>query len=231
MMIPPSFVCRQDARRRLKVAQGGFSILEILVVVGIMTVMIGLVLGSSGAINGSQGMTAVQQVTAMCDLARARSMRGEGTVLLAFSTGKGSLTSEPFRSAILCAEDLSTEEADDYIAISEWFHLPAGYVFTNISAANLSAGVNVFSDPEALRMVTLPGSVEKVELPCVGFGSLGEIVFPEPDSAAQESLLVAVAEGTAGTDGPRSRFGGVHVPEDCRWIALRRNSGAPMILP
>lgn len=231
MMIPPSFVCRQSSFHRHKARQGGFSILEMLVVVGIMALMLGLVLGGTGAINGSQGMTAMQQVNAMCDLARARSMRGDGTVLLAFATLEGSPTSEPFRSAILCAEDMTTDDPDDYVAISEWFHLPAGYVFSTADAASPAAGVNVLSATDATRLIKLPGSDQKMALPCVGFGTLGEVVFPESDSSAQESLLVAIAEGFAGPDGPRSRSGGVHRADECRWLALRRNSGSPMILP
>lgn len=231
MTIPPSFVCRQTSYGRLKVRPNGFSMLEILVVVGVMTLMVGLVLGSTGAINGTQGMTAVQQVTAMCDLARARSMRGEGTVLLAFANGDNGPVGEPYRSAIICAEDLTTEEPDDYVPISEWYHLPAGYVFCKVAPAAAEAGVNALIVPNAERLIKLSGNSSLAGLPSIGFGSLGEVVFPEQDSTESESLLIAVAEGQATRDGPRSKSGGDHRPEECRWLALRRNSGSPMILP
>lgn len=211
--------------------QNGFSMLEILVVIGVMTFMVGLVLGSTGAINGTQGMTAMHQVTAMCDLARSRSLRGEGTILLAFAAKNSGTTGQPYRSAILCAEDATTEDPEDYVAISEWYHLPAGYVFTNIEAASESAGGNIFKLTNASRKIKLPGTMDLVELPCIGFGSLGEVVIPEPDTNTLESMLIAIAEGQADVDGPLTRKGGTHVPEECRWIAVRRNSGSPMILP
>ncbi|HEY1081767.1 MAG TPA: hypothetical protein VGE29_05865 [Prosthecobacter sp.] len=230
MLIHPSFQCRPQPGARSQ----GFSILEILVVVGVMLLMVGLILGSTGAISSTQGMSAVQQVTALCDLARARSLRGDGAVLLAFAGASPGATGEPFRSAVLCAEDLTTEDPNDYVSISDWYHLPKGYVFSNVGAVDATAGVNVFSAPNARKLVRLPGGGAPAEMVCVGFGSLGEVVFPEAaasDVPAQDSLLIAVAEGQASADGARSRSGGAIRPEECRWLALRRNSGSPMILP
>lgn len=216
---------------RWQLRRDGFSLTEVLVVIGIMAVMLGLVLGGTGAVNGSQGMTAVHQVSALCDLARARALRGDGAVVIAFAnTGVGT-TGEAFRSAILCVEDVMSEEPDDFTAVSEWYHLPQGFVFSNTPASSATAGVNVLTAPRASRPIRFAGSDTLVELPCVGFGSLGEVAFPEPDETALESLLIAVAEGRADSGSPRSRSGGVHRPEECRWIALRRNSGSPMILP
>lgn len=209
----------------------GFTLIEILTVIGVIALMIALIGGSTGVIGGAQGMTAVNELTALCDLARSRSMDGQGTIMLAFATGSQSATGEPYRSAIVCAEDLSTDATDDYVAVSEWYYLPKGYVFTPAAAASPSAGGNVLTIANSVRKVKLPGSTGVFELPCVGFGSLGEVVFPEPGADTQDTLLIAIAEGEATANGPVSRRGQPHRPNECRWVAVRRNSGTPMILP
>lgn len=217
--------------RLVKAPQGGFTLVEILVVVGILAFMIALVGSSTGVIGKTQGLTAVTEFTALCDLARGRSMDGEGPVMVAFAANGDLATGEPYRSAILCTEDTTTDAPDDYVAMSEWFHLPAGYVFSDIDAATSAAGGNVLTAPNSTRKVKVPGSGETVDLPCLGFGSLGEVVFPEPDTTAQDTLLVAIAEGDVVANGPVSKRGGAHKPGECRWVAVRRNSGTPMILP
>lgn len=209
----------------------GFTLIEILTVIGVIALMIALIGGSTGVIGGAQGMTAVNELTALCDLARSRSMDGQGTIMLAFSTGAQSPTGEPYRSAIICAEDTSTDAADDYVAVSEWYHLPRGYVFSPVAAASPSAGGNVLTLPNSVRKLKLPGGAGTYELPCVGFGSLGEVVFPEPSADTQDTLLIAIAEGEATANGPVSKRGQPHRPDECRWVAVRRNSGTPMILP
>ncbi len=217
--------------RLVRASRGGFTLVEILVVVAVLAFMIALVGSSTGVIGKTQGMTAVTEITALCDLARGRAMNGEGPVMVAFAADVELATGEAYRSAILCKEDTSTEAADDYVAMSEWFYLPAGYVFSDIAAATPTAGGNVLTTPNSTRKVKVPGSDETVELPCLGFGALGEVVFPEADATAQDTLLIAIAEGDASSNGPVSRRGGPHRPGECRWVAVRRNSGTPMILP
>lgn len=231
-MFVTSVHCRQGRRGGLRrIRCGGFSLTEILVVMGVLAMLLGLILSGTGSMNGTQGMTAVHQVTALCDLARAKALRGEAGVVIAFAKSDIGVSGKAFRSAIICAEDPSTESPDDVRPVSDWYHLPEGFVFTLASTASPGSGANLLSLPNSSRPVRFPGAAANVELPCVGFGSLGEVVFPESDAEAEESLLIAIAEGWAVSGNPRARSGQVHLPGECRWIALRRNSGSPMILP
>lgn len=226
-MFVSSVHIRQGGLRRCRC--DGFSLTEVLVVIGVMAALLGLILGGTGSMNGTQGMTAVHQVAALYDLARAKALRGESGVVIAFANMNVGVAGKAYRSAIVCADDPSTEAPDDVRPVSEWYHLPEGFVFTLAPTASAGAGVNLLSLPNGTRPVRFPGAAANVELPCVGFGSLGEVVFPESD--AEESLLIAIAEGWADSGNPRARSGQVHLPGECRWIALRRNSGSPMILP
>lgn len=226
-MLVPTVHVRQDGLHRFRC--DGFSLTEVLVVIGVMALLLGLILGGTGSMNGTQGMTAVHQVAALCDLARAKALRGESNVVIAFANADLGASGKAYRSAILCAADDSTEAPDDVRPVSEWYHLLEGFVFTLAPTASAGAGVNLLSLPNGTRPVRFPGAAANVELPCVGFGSLGEVVFPESES--EEALLIAIAEGWADSGNPRARSGQVHLPGECRWIALRRNSGSPMILP
>ncbi len=231
-MFVTSVHVRQDRPRGLhRIRCDGFSLTEILVVIGVLALLLGLILSGTGAMNGTQGMTAVHQVAALCDLARARALRGEAGVVIAFAKTDIGVSGKAYRSAIICAEDPSTESPDDVRPVSDWYHLPEGFVFTLAPTASPGAGTNLLSLPNITRPVRFPGAAANVELPCLGFGSLGEVVFPESGAEADESLLLAVAEGWAVSGNPRTRSGQVHLPGQCRWIALRRNSGSPMILP
>lgn len=220
---------RSGGLRRIRC--DGFSLTEILVVIGVLALLLGLILSGTGAMSGTQGMTAVHQVAALCDLARARALRGETGIVIAFAKTDIGVSGKAYRSAIICADDPSTEESDDVRPVSDWYHLPEGFVFTLASTASPDAGANLLTLPQVSKPVRFPGAAANVELPCVGFGSLGEVVFPEFDAEAEESLLIAVAEGWADSGNPRARSGQMHQPSECRWIALRRNSGSPMILP
>ncbi len=226
-MFVPTVHVRQDGLHRFRC--DGFSLTEVLVVVGVLALLLGLILSGTGSMNGTQGMTAVHQVAALCDLARAKALRGESGVVIAFANANLGGSGKAYRSAILCVEDPSTEAPDDVRPVSEWYHLPEGFVFTLAPTASAGAGVNLLSVPNGTRPVRFPGAAANVALPCVGFGSLGEVVFPE--SETEEALLIAIAEGWADSGNPRARSGQVHLPGECRWIALRRNSGSPMILP
>lgn len=217
---------------RLDKGKGGFSLIELLVAVTIIALVVGITAGVAGSLNSSRGMTAIHQVAALCDAARAKAMKGEGEVALAFATGGVGPAGEPFRAVLMCREnDATADIPDDLVAAAEWYYLPPGYVFSDASPASRNAGTNVLRLNQGLRQVKLPGDAGTVMLPCVSFGPLGEVIFPEADASSQGTLLLAIAEGEAAETGPQSASGEPLLPEDCRWIGLQRNSGASLILP
>lgn len=209
---------------------GGFSLLEMLVVVTIISIMVGLTVGVTGALQGSRGSTAVQQLAAVIETARARALTGRGEVMVAFATHAAADSRLAYRALVICQRDAFTEEQQPkFMPVSEWFLLPEGYVFTLAQPAESNAGMNVFTVADAMQKVVLPGNGLEVELPCIGFGDLGQVTWPVETNG--RPVLLAIAEGGASVGSPVDARGMGHVAADCRWLAVQKNSGNTMILP
>jgi prepilin-type N-terminal cleavage/methylation domain-containing protein len=214
--------------------RGGFSMIELLVVIVILSVVVTATIGVTGGIGASRGMTGVHQMAAACDMARARAMKEQREVVLAFANpelGDGLQG----RAVLVCAapEQGETEEALTFEAelqrqrdsvlepLSGWIRLPEGHYFAELGPANPAAGVNVLQILNSQRRVRLPeGGV--ASLVCLGFGGMGEIVFPEQTASNGAPVLIAIA------DRPDGQF---LSPENCRWLGIQTHSGAPVILP
>jgi type II secretory pathway pseudopilin PulG len=234
-------LARHNAPPQVGRDAGGFTLLEALIAVTIVAVLAGMTLGVNGAIRGSRGTTAVQQVVALLDTARARALAEQDEVVVAFATGASVGSSEPFRAALVARraqrtfEDggLQEDGADDFFEpVTEWFRLPEGYVFAFARPANPQAGVNFLAVPDTERFVELPGtSGRRVLLPCVGFGPLGQLVIPQAAAIEGLPLLVAIAEGSAAGSGSSGPGGAAHGPADCRWVAVQPASGSSLALP
>jgi len=208
-----------------------------LVSVTIIGLLVGVTVGVSGAINGNRGNTAIQQLAAMVDSARAKALSGQGEVVLAFANGSVGRDDLAFRAAVVCIEKPSVVAAGAagvverrYEAISRWYVLPEGFYLTLASPADGDAGVNLLQEPLGNQAVAVPDFIgQEVRLPLLVFGPLGEIVAPA-DSRARP-ILLAIGEGTFNGAAPESRGGGVHQPGDCRWLAVQRTTGNSKILP
>jgi hypothetical protein len=132
---------------------------------------------------------------------------------------------------LVCRENLATDVEGDWEAVSEWFHLPQGFVFTSAPPASASAGVNLLAGFHQELSVLIPGTSSECRLPGMVFGPLGEVVAPNASEAPGDSILLAVAEGVVEGIAPSKSNGMPHGPEDCRWLAVRRTSGASVMLP
>ena len=217
--------------KRMQWQAPGFSLVELMVVIAVVAVVVGMTVGVSGSLNSNRGLAAIHQVISIVDSARSQALRGEGRVGLAFSTHSSAATGEVYRSVLICRENLQTEREDDWMAVSEWFYLPQGFVFSTVQPASAAAGVNLLDGFHEELSVVVPGAMTEVRLPGLVFGPLGEVVAPGSVGAASDSILLAVAEGVVDGALPAKSNGAIHTPEECRWLAIRRSSGASVILP
>lgn len=214
-----------------KTTRQGFTLLEMLVVLTITAIIVGLTAGVTGAINGSKGSTAIQQVAAFLDEARAKALTGQGEVVVAFATEAVPMDGVAYRAALICrARPTGPLLSPRFEPLSGWFYLPDGFVYATSYPATGAAGVNVFRTSDAHQRVLLPGpTAGEVSLPCIGFRELGEV--SRPLSTQGRPVLLAVAEGEVVNGKALSFQGEEHSPEKCRWLAVQKNSGASMILP
>lgn len=222
---------RKNEPRGLFLRAGGFTLLEVLVVVTIIAILVGLTAGVTGAISGSRGSTAVQQVAAFLDEARAKALTGQGEVVVAFADGSVSVEGAPYRAMMICQKKPGGGLlGKKFEPLSGWFYLPPGFVFSTADPANSTAGVNLFRAINGAQRVVLPGpNPLEMELPCIGFRELGEV--NRPLETQGRPVLLAVAEGDFMESGPKTFQGMEHRPEVCRWLAVQKNSGTSMILP
>ena len=209
---------------------GGFTLLEMLVVVTIVAMLVGLTVGVTGSLRGSRGSTAAQQMAAVLDSARAKALTGAGEVVVAFATNEVSDPRLAYRAVVICqSRPTPATQAPVYEPVSGWYFLPEGFVFTQARPVDAQAGVNLFDVPESRLRVRLPANEPDATLPCIGFRELGAVSLP-PDTAGRP-VLVAIAEGSVEAGNPISPVGMVHTPDLCRWLAVQKNSGTALILP
>lgn len=134
----------------------GFTMIEMLAVVSILAIVISATVGVAGSLRSSRGMTGVHQIAAACDAARARAMKEQREVMLAFSRlslGEG----YEDRAVLICSApppsssdlDLTSEgemqrQRESVLEpLSEWIYLPEGHSFVDVAPASRAAGVNV----------------------------------------------------------------------------------------
>jgi len=216
----------QQLRHRRSSA--AFTLVETLVVVAIIAMVVGLTAGVTGALNGNRGNAAAHQLTAVLDSARVKAMAGQGEIWVAFANHQVTPPAEAFRSYVIC------RSAGEVLQpISAWETLPAGHVFTIANPALAEAGINLMAlgtvsrSQKKVRLTADPQS-GVVNLPCLGFGSLGELVWP---GASSGPILLSLAEGHADGPNPRSLQGTHHDPDMCRWISVQRNTGKAILVP
>jgi hypothetical protein len=200
-------------------AQSLLEVLLALTVIATLTAVSGIALETLAS---WRGLTAIQQLVADLDEARSRALAEQREIWVAFANGD--LPSEAFRSYALCEMRADSDGNKRLQPLSPWQRLSQGMVLTLTPPATSSAGRNLLLDTGALQAVRLDQAV--LEMPCLGFGPLGEIIHP----AAGRPLL-ALAEGQVRAGLPRPRQGFQHNPAQCRWLLLHRHTGNALLLP
>ena len=140
-------------RERRRSCEQGFSMIEMLAVVAILAIVISATVGVAGSLRASRGMTGVHQLAAACDAARARAMKEQREVMLAFSTqtmGEGYTD----RAVLICSapppspndaeltmeSEIQRQRESILEPLSEWIYLPDGHIFSEVAPASRSAG-------------------------------------------------------------------------------------------
>lgn len=201
--------------------------LEMVCVVAVVALLITIVMGSPGLVTSGRDTTAVQELAAVIESARAKAMRGVETSWVAFSGREGA---SPFASYAVCGEE---QDGTGKLRPREaWRKLPSGFVFTDVSPALDSAGVNLgkLDATGTIKPVITMGEsgVLLADCRCIGFGALGEVIHPKTDG---RPILVAFAQGEVfGTD-TRALSGESLEPGKCRWISIQPATGKVTILP
>lgn len=196
------------------------SLLEVLVTLTLLATLTALTGGALNTLASWRGLSAIQQLAADLDEARALALAGQQPVWVAFAAGES--PGEAYRAYVRCSVIRGPGGERLLQPAGNWRHLPTGQVFSLSTPATPEAGRNLLDDPAAVQVVQLAGS--RVHLPCLGFGVLGEILHPP-----QGRPLLALAEGEIAHGLPRQRHG--PGPDACRWLALHRHTGNALLLP
>ncbi len=198
----------------------GLSLLEVLVTLTVLAVLTALTGGALTTLASWRGLGAIQELAAVLDEARAQAMATQQEVWVAFATTAA--VPGAFRSYVQCEMTQTPDGEKRLRPIGDWRRLPQGQVFSLSPPATPEAGRNLLREDGALRPVWLAGV--PVEMPCLGFGVLGQIVHPSLNRP-----LLALAEGDIHHGLPLQRQG--PGPEPCRWLALHRHTGNALLLP
>lgn len=194
------------------------SLLEVLVTLTLLATLTALTGGALTTLASWRGLSAVQQLAADLDEARALALTEQQEIWLAFAP----VGAEAYRAYVRCAARRGPEGERVLHPVGDWRRLPPGLVFSLAAPASPEAGRNLLTDTAALQSVLLAGSER--QLPCLGFGGLGQILHPPLGRP-----LLAMTEGEVEHGLPRQRHGSG--PDSCRWLVLHRHTGNALLLP
>lgn len=187
--------------------QRGISLLELLVVLGIMAILMVLIVAGAGMFQ-APGLqrAAMTQLLATLEEARMTAIETGARTYVGFTDASEEDEERRLRGFILFREhspaelELMVEPPEEglYVPITRWQSLPRGFFYEIYDPGEedgQNGPVSIIGDPEARMTVEgLPGGTSEVY--AIGFGSLGGVVLPRT-----RSPRVAVLAGRMGADG------------------------------
>lgn len=198
----------------------GFTLLEVLVVVGLLVLMAGLGQVALGVASGDERRAACGHLVAMIERARAEAVVGRAPVLLgleipeAVESGEGVGRMALFRAEAWPAPD---QGCLPVVRLGQWVEIGRGLVFCAGSRDGMGNPVDGL--PWSLECSGIAG--EGVRARIMVFDGAGRLVYPEGST----SVALGVAEGryVGGRAVLRGSPSSGAVLED--WVSVGRHAG------
>lgn len=196
-----------------------FTLVELLVVIAIVSLFFVIIGNTPGLFTTNRRVTALQQLSAVLEEARAQALRGNQNIHVAFI----SISSEPHLQSYRQFAIFSENENQELIQTGNWHTLPEGTLFLPTSQSPSASWTHLFhSSHDPPLKFTLTGG-KTIPLHSIGFGKLGSIIHPFQSNGA---IGIVIAEA-------HYNNGQLHHPnpDSDLTLEIRRNTGKTFIHP
>ncbi len=173
--------------REVKSRSLAFSIVEILVVVGILVALMGLAVPAINGLTGSGGRAgAINIIMNTLEQARVAALESSTNVYVVFADANHPDQDKRFRAMLVMRDYVPTLDTNlvpppRYVPLTKWIFLPKGISFKNVSSSLLNA-FNMTSlelDTAQARFIVRSGSSTiPATQPYVQFTAMGAITQP-----------------------------------------------------
>lgn len=208
-MRKPSF-CSANRRR-------GFSLVELLAVLAVVTILMALMIPSFSGITGTAARRgSINILMNAFEQARTEALEKSARILVVMRREDGAAQD----SFIVVRDDRSADRAPgspEFVPLSRWQKLARGVLFFQAAGSLIGSG-SVAAVPGLAD--SLPGSVPAGELFAIGFNKHGQVAFPSQGSDL--FLLIAEAQRPGNSQPDVARGGSLAITER---LSFRRYTG------
>lgn len=208
----------KTGRVPVRSAVRGFSLVELLVVVTILSILFAMALPGFVALGPSR-KTAIHELSGFLENARIRAVSSQREIFVAFADGSFPGDDGQYRSyAIYMDEDEAGTPEDEELPhplrqITPWRTLPKGIVFglgAHFESEDGESLRTVFDMPSRQEFLVKTGTAgfQTVRLPYLRFSANGGIL--SPSFADSDALHVAIVEGGVSARGSGVSLRGSH---------------------
>ncbi len=195
-------------------AESAFSLLEVLIVIGLMTLLLGMTVPAVNSLANSGGRAgALNVVMNTFEQARAAALQASANVYIVFADANHPDENKRYRAFIVMRDSVTALDGPNttnkrFVALSRWQFLPRGISFRNIGASMLNAanmtplGLEDSREPFLANSPGLPAS-----LPYVQFTSTGIVRQPADSAHLQLFIYEGYWDSEASRDTATARGG------------------------